>query len=722
MTLDTILIVDDEAAQRDALSDFFTNVTDYNVLTASSGEEAVELLKKRKEAGEKTKVIIMDIKMPGKNGLEASLDIKNTVDRNIPIIFNTAFPDEFKESILRDQFLFFAYQTKGDELDELSMKVERAVRHYNLMNETIEFSPDDFKSFTVKNCPMASVSKSSSEVIAEILESYRGRPDVYISNIANNVPYSEKVRFIDGSMNLPKMFEAADEKNPSRVVCYGSLNRHKQEIFESLIPGGQAIFVVGLPSMTKSDKMSLKQRLNEQGFIVEGMTDTADKKLIIEARKPIVIEDAHSGLILKEAQSDKEMRDYYFVTREYFDMLTREIDMTFDQISAHFVVYKKEGMVPLSTIRVVPKEKIRLPLEFGTLPDGSFYSMKEKSSAEISHLANLANEKAKGKGISFTTFGEALKMVFAAALKYCVANKIDTIALTYDESNPRLEKLYTKVGMDKVGTSIGYSGYPEKYAVMSMDIVKKVEMAVKNNDKLQVSILNSVLNDPVRAFILVHDSMFASVPAYRKMYDEVVSEIESRDDNLERKLVVDMPVTTGNLSRMLAEKYDIIGVDISKDALELAENKAKETNPNVKYSKIEANVMEGVPINNASADYVACINLLYSVREPEKVLSEIYRVLKPGGYAVITNFNSNVLLPENEFMKKISERFSPEESKDVKFWKDSNDLVNLSSDIIENSYFSKEMLEAKMREAGFEVEKVKETFLGNSYLAVGRKK
>jgi len=58
----------------------------------------------------------------------------------------------------------------------------------------------------------------------------------------------------------------------------------------------------------------------------------------------------------------------------------------------------------------------------------------------------------------------------------------------------------------------------------------------------------------------------------------------------------------------------------------------------------------------------------------------------------------------------------------VKFWKDSNDLVNLSSDIIENSYFSKEMLEAKMREAGFEVEKVKETFLGNSYLAVGRKK
>ena len=722
MSLDTILIVDDEAAQRDALSDFFTNVTNYEVLTAASADDAISLLKKRKEAEEKTKAIVMDIKMPGKNGLEASLEIKNTVDRNIPIIFNTAFPDEFNESILKDNFLFFAYQTKGDDFDELSMKVERAVRHYNIMNESIEFSSDDLKSFTVKTCVMNSSNKQYDELVREMLESHRGRPDIYLSNIADNIPYTEKVKIIDGSLSLPSEFEAADEASPSKIVCYGSLNKYKQVIFDSLIPGGQAIFVLGLPNMSPADKMALKQRLNEQGFIVEEMTETSDKKLVVDARKPIIIEDVRAGLIVKEAQNDKEMRDYYAITRAYFDMLTREIDMTFDQSSAHFVVYRKDGMVPISTIRVVPKEKIRLPVEFGTLSDGSFYSLKEKNSAEISHLANLTNEKAKSMGISFTTFADSLKMVFSAALRYSVSNRIDSMALTYNENDARLDKLYSRLGFEKVGESISYPGYPEKYAVMALNIRDSLNNSLRTNNKLALAVINGVIQDPVKAFIFVHDAVFASVPAYRKMYDDIVSEIEQRDDGLERKLVVDLPVTTGNLSRMLADRYDIIGIDISMDGLELAEKKAKLANPNVKYQKVQANAEQGLPTASNSADYVTCTNLLYTVNEPEKVLSEIYRVLKHGGYAVVTNFNKNVLLPEGDFIKKINERFSLEEANDVKFWKDSNDLVNLSSGVLEKNYFSKEELEQKMRSAGFEVEKVEETFLGNSYIAVGRKR
>ncbi|MCX6709621.1 MAG: response regulator, partial [Candidatus Woesearchaeota archaeon] len=283
MSLDTILVVDDEASQRDALSDFFTSISDYEVLTASSGDEAVELLKKRKKAGEKTKAVIMDIKMPGKNGLEASLDIKNEVDRNIPVIFNTAFPDEFSESILRDKFLFFAYQTKGDDLDELSAKVERAVRHYNLMNETVDSYENDLKSFTVKNCALLSSKKGSSDIVRELLENHRGRPDAFLLSIVNNIPYTEKVRFIDGTLKLPDGLEEGNEENPSKIVCYGSLSRYKKEVFESLIPCGQAIFVVGLPNMSKDDKLAVKMRLNEQGFIVEKITESGDKKIVIEA-------------------------------------------------------------------------------------------------------------------------------------------------------------------------------------------------------------------------------------------------------------------------------------------------------------------------------------------------------------------------------------------------------------------------------------------------------
>ncbi|MCX6709403.1 MAG: class I SAM-dependent methyltransferase, partial [Candidatus Woesearchaeota archaeon] len=405
----------------------------------------------------------------------------------------------------------------------------------------------------------------------------------------------------------------------------------------------------------------------------------------------------------------------------YFDMLTREIDMTFDQSSSHFVVYKKDGMIPISTIRVVPKEKIRLPVEFGILPDSSFYEVKDKDSSEISHTANLTTDKAKEKGVSFRTFAESLKMIFSAAIRYNISNKIGSVVLTYDENDIKLENLYLKLGFKMSDASVGYPGYPKRYTVMSMNIAESFENAIKSDNKTQAAIISGIMNDPLKTFMLVHDAMFAAVPSYKKMYEEIVSEIENRDSGLERKLVVDMPVMTGNLSKMLAEKYDITGVELSKDALILAEDKAKEANPDVKYLKIEANVVEGVPIESGSADYVTCVNLLYALKEPEKALSEIYRILKPGGYAVITNFNENVLLPEDEFMKRINENFSPEESKDVKFWKDSNDIVNISSDIIRESYFSKEALCSKIKEAGFEVETIRETFLGNSYLAVARK-
>jgi SAM-dependent methyltransferase len=590
------------------------------------------------------------------------------------------------------------------------------------MNERVESSPDDGTSFTVKNCLVTSDGRTSSDVTRDLLAAYRGRPDVYLAGIASDTPCVEKVTLIEGSLDLPLQFERGEEQHPSRVVCFGSLTKHQQELFDKLTPGGQAVFVTGLPSMSMSEKTLLKQRLNEQGFIVERMVATADRKLVIDARKPVVIEDARSGLVLREAQNDREMRDYYSITRAYFDLLTREIDMSFDQVSAHFVVYRKDGMVPVSTIRVVPRAKIRLPVEFGTLPDGSFYECGDKSCAEISHTANMTADKAKEKNVSFRTFGASLKMLFSACLRYCVSNKIGALVLTYDESDAKLANLYRNLGFTTAGTSLGYPGYPKKYAVMSLDIAESFRNAIRNNNRTQIAVITGVLNDPVKTFLLVHDAMFAAVPAYQAMYQEIVAEIGKRKDGPARKLVVDMPVITGNLSRMLAPDYDIIGVDISRDALDLAEQKARSADPNVQYSTIEANVVEGVPIESCTADVVACVNLLYALKEPERALLEIHRILKPGGYVVITTFNSNVLLPKNEFMARVHERFGPDEAKDVEFWKDSNDLANMSSDVIKSSYFSQETLAAKMAAVDLDVEDVRETFLGNSSISVGKKR
>jgi excisionase family DNA binding protein len=78
----TVLVVDDE----DVIRDFFSRaLTGYKVLTASSGEEALSIIKK-----DKPDLVLLDIKMPGIDGIETLRKIKE-IDRSIVVIMLSAF-------------------------------------------------------------------------------------------------------------------------------------------------------------------------------------------------------------------------------------------------------------------------------------------------------------------------------------------------------------------------------------------------------------------------------------------------------------------------------------------------------------------------------------------------------------------------------------------------------------------------------------------------------
>lgn len=81
-----ILVVDDQLQVRE-LVEVTLRGGDYNVIQASSGEEAVETVKK-----EKPDLVIMDIMMPGgMDGLEATKIIKNNPEtKNCKVIMLTA--------------------------------------------------------------------------------------------------------------------------------------------------------------------------------------------------------------------------------------------------------------------------------------------------------------------------------------------------------------------------------------------------------------------------------------------------------------------------------------------------------------------------------------------------------------------------------------------------------------------------------------------------------
>ena len=86
-TRSKILVVDDEPLNVDLLEAHLCMA--YDVVTASSGEEAIEKVK-----AEKPDIILLDIMMPGMDGYEVSKRLKSDPDtRFIPIILVTALSE-----------------------------------------------------------------------------------------------------------------------------------------------------------------------------------------------------------------------------------------------------------------------------------------------------------------------------------------------------------------------------------------------------------------------------------------------------------------------------------------------------------------------------------------------------------------------------------------------------------------------------------------------------
>ncbi len=83
-----ILVVDDEADNRDLL-EVILAWEGFEIVTAQSGEEALELV-----ASQRPDLVLLDVMMPGMNGYEVTSRLKSDpATRGIPIVFFTAMDD-----------------------------------------------------------------------------------------------------------------------------------------------------------------------------------------------------------------------------------------------------------------------------------------------------------------------------------------------------------------------------------------------------------------------------------------------------------------------------------------------------------------------------------------------------------------------------------------------------------------------------------------------------
>jgi DNA-binding NtrC family response regulator len=126
-----ILVVDDEAPMREALNDWLKE-DGYEVGLAESGKDAIGMVM---EKG--WDVILLDLKMPGMDGLETLRQLKGKeVDTDAEILMMTAYAtvDTAVQAMKEGAF---DYLVKPFAPDEIEMQIKKIVTHRELVLENI---------------------------------------------------------------------------------------------------------------------------------------------------------------------------------------------------------------------------------------------------------------------------------------------------------------------------------------------------------------------------------------------------------------------------------------------------------------------------------------------------------------------------------------------------------------------------------------------------------
>src|SRR5208283_1239127 len=127
----TVLVVDDEQRLRASLTELL-EAEGYRVLEAGDGDEALSLLR---QAADYPDVILLDLKMPRRDGLATLRELQQSAGlKSIPVVIITAFGNS-EQTISAMKAGAYDYITKPFDAGEVLRTAGRAIEVHRLSNE-----------------------------------------------------------------------------------------------------------------------------------------------------------------------------------------------------------------------------------------------------------------------------------------------------------------------------------------------------------------------------------------------------------------------------------------------------------------------------------------------------------------------------------------------------------------------------------------------------------
>lgn len=220
---------------------------------------------------------------------------------------------------------------------------------------------------------------------------------------------------------------------------------------------------------------------------------------------------------------------------------------------------------------------------------------------------------------------------------------------------------------------------------------------------------------------LVYDYIFEKFGPYQQLQRDVLELVEeaSKASSPDRRVfkVLDVDCGPGNFTFVLAEAgFSVLGLEPYGALVELAREKRRARRlANLAFS--QGDLARGTTLRDASFDQVVNIHSLYAHADPQGLLVQARRVLKPGGHALFVNHTGPVRLRETFRALRAREGLSAA-LRCLLLWLLPHGLFEAARRRIGPHYWSEATFAANLRAAGFTVLETRRAFLNGASLLV----